>query len=395
MTKNTKSSSPKDTLGCFRKSPFSGIMAMPLVLALGFAGCSDAVGAKNKAANTEKSATEIAMMTGTDYSLVDKKIDNEKELPVWLIPGLPESAEAYYGPDSYHIIAQVQDINAVPPSHARAAGGALTWVFTDDGKHKWAVNDRGQDGCSYFMPDGKRILYTSTRDNMDMPVGNWSSEDDYPQGAELYMADMDGGNVSRLTNNKVYDAEVSISPDGSKIVFTRQVDGMLDIWMMNADGTNEQQISFTPEWQEGAPFFLPDNKTITMRAWKRKDPNAEDTGHRMTLMTIFTVDTNTKKITPITTDKWMNWAPYPTPDGKHYVFVRPLVDNPMNWEIFLGNIDGSKPVRLTYNDSFDGFPSVSPDGTKMLFTRSTGKRFMSDLYTYVMDISTLNVGPKK
>lgn len=304
--------------------------------------------------------TLMAMPAGTDYSLVDKKVANEGELPTWIIPGKPESAEAYYDPDSY----------------------------TDDSKSKWRANDRGQVACSYIMPDGKRIVYTSTRDNLDMPVGNGSNDSDFLQGAELYIADMDGSNVKRLTNNKVYDAEVSVSPDGSKIIFTRQIDEKLDLWMMNSDGTGEHQISFTDDWQEAHRFFLPDNKTITMRAWKRSE-----SGERMTKMTVFTVNTETKEITPITTDAWMNWAPYPTLDGKHYVFVRPLVENPRNWEVFLGSINGSAAIRLTYNDSFPGFPSVSPDGTKMLFTRSVGKGFMSDLYTYVMDISSLNVGP--
>ena len=44
--------------------------------------------------------------------------------------------------------------------------------------------------------------------------------------------------------------------------------------------------------------------------------------------------------------------------------------------------------------SFDGFPAISPDGKKLLFTRSEGQRFMSDLYTHVMDISSLNIGPE-
>ena len=48
--------------------------------------------------------------------------------------------------------------------------------------------------------------------------------------------------------------------------------------------------------------------------------------------------------------------------------------------------------RLTFNKTFDGFPSLSPDGKKMLFTRSHGG-FMSNLYTYVMDVSSLNIGP--
>jgi len=351
-----------------------------LAMALGLAGCENTEGAKT---------TQVAAV-GTDYSLVDKKKHSENELPVWIIPGIPEAAEAYYGPDSYHLIAQTQDPNATPPSHERAAGGALTWIFTDDGKSQWAANDRGQDGCSFIMPDGKRIVYTSTRDNMDMPVGNWSAEDDYPQGAELYMADIDGSNIIRLTNNDAYDAEVAVSPNGERIIFTRQIDGKLDVWMMNSDGTGEHQLTFTDDWQEGAPFFLPDNKTVTMRAWK-----SSEKGGDMTFMTVFTLDTDTKEVTELTHDKWMNWAPYPTPDGKHYVFVRPLKDNPRNWEVFLGKIAGGDPVRLTYNDSFDGFPSVSPDGTKMLFSRSVGPGFMSDLYTHVMDISSLNVGPVK
>jgi len=359
-----------------------GMVAVAVMLA----GCS-----QQKASTTTKAEDNYMKLGGhTDYSLVTPKSMNDQELPVWKIPNMPEAAEPYYAPDSYHVIVQTQDPDAVPPSSARAAGGALEWITTDDGKHKWRVNDHGQDACSYFMPGGQKVVWTSTKDHMDMPVGNWSDENEYPQGAELYMSDLDGSHVKRLTNNKVYDAEISVSPDGKRIVFTRQIDGKLDIWMMNGDGTNEHQLTFTDDWQEGAPFFMPDSKTITMRAWKRSEYGKI----HPTPMTVFTLDTDTGKITPKTSDGWMNWAPYPTPDGKHYVFVRPLKDNPMNWEIYLGSLDGSAPVRLTYNDSFDGFPSVSPDGTKMVFTRGTGKHFMANLFTFVMDISSLNVGPQ-
>jgi TolB protein len=183
---------------------------------------------------------------------------------------------------------------------------------------------------------------------------------------------------------------VSISPDGRKIVFSRQVDGALDLYMMNADGSGERKLTDTPDWQEGAPFFLPDSKTITTRAWSRAIYGTR----RPTPMTIFTINVETGERIQRTHDDWMNWAPYPAPDGRHYVFVRPLVDNPSNWEIFLGDLEGGEPIRLTFNDSFDGFPSISPDGTKMLFNRSEGPGFMSGLYTYVMDISSLNIGPK-
>ncbi|MCL4776331.1 MAG: PD40 domain-containing protein [Gammaproteobacteria bacterium] len=308
------------------------------------------------------------------------------ELPTWKIPNIPQSGEAYYGPDSLHVIAQVQDPDAQRSNDPRAKFGNLTYTFTDRGADIRRINGKGQDACSYFFPDGKRLIWTSTRDNMDLPVGNWSDSNDYPIGAELYISDLDGGNVQRLTHNKTYEAEVSVSPDGKWIVFGRQIDGKMDLWRMRPDGSGEEQLTFTDDWQEGAPFYLPDNRTILLRAWRRSEYGKV----HPTPMTVFTLDAETKQITPRTFDHDMNWAPYPTPDGRHYVFVRIIEKN--NWEVFLGDIQGGAPVRLTYNEGFDGFPSVSPDGKKMLFTRKVVGD--SGLYTWVMDISSLGVGPQ-
>jgi Tol biopolymer transport system component len=223
---------------------------------------------------------------------------------------------------------------------------------------------------------------------MDMPVGNWSDSNDYPQGAELYLSDLEGGNIRRLTDNEYYEAEVSISPNGEWIVFGRQIDGKMDLWRMRMDGSGEEQITFTDEWQEGAPFYLPDNETILTRAWKRSEYGKI----RPTPMTVFTVKHDGSETIQRTFDRDMNWAPYPAPDGRHYVFVRIVEDN--NWEVFLGDLAGGDPVRLTFNDGFDGFPSLSPDGTKMLFARAEGPGFMSGLHTWVMDVSSLNLGPE-
>jgi TolB protein len=337
----------------------------------------------------DASPRELRVLGGsTDYSVVHPGKASPQELPTWRIPNVPQSAEAYYAPDNYHIIAQTQD-----PEGAHAPNrttGALTWIFSDDGKTKWRVNDLGQDLCSYFLPDGKHVVFTSTRDHTDFPLGNVSDQSNYPQGTELYISDLDGGHRKRLTDNIYYDAEVSISPDGKKIVFSRQIDGAIDLYMMNIDGTGERRLTNTPDLQEGAPFFLPDSRTITTRAWSR----ATYGKIRPTPMTIYTIDTETGERIQRTHDNWMNWAPYPAPDGRHYVFVRPLLEDPSNWEIYLGDLEGGDPVRLTFNDSFDGFPSISPDGTKMLFARSGGPGFAGGLYTYVMDISSLNVGPK-
>lgn len=353
-----------------RATWLAGPAAMATLLVAGSALAAD-----------EKSSAQKAP---PDFSPPLAQIDNSKELPSYKIPNIPPAAEAYYAPDDYHIIAQTQDALAQKPEPPRV-GGALTWIFTEDGVKSWRVNDRGQDACSYFFPDGKRIVWTSTRDNMDMPLGNWSDSEDYPKGAELYVSDLDGSNAKRLTFNEYYEAEVSVSPDGQWLVFGRSIDGNMNLWRIRPDGTDEQQITFTEDWQPGAPFYMADGETIMFRAWRRSEYGKI----KPTPMTVFTIKQDGTDLKQRTFDHDMNWAPYPAPDGRHYVFVR-MVDG-TNWEVFLGDLAGNPPQRLTWNIGFDGLPSLSKNGEKMLFARSTTGR--ANLQTYVMNVRSLNLGP--
>lgn len=320
-----------------------------------------------------------------------------KELPVRRIPNVPENAEAYYAPDSLHVIAQTQDAAAQDPGDGRA-GGALTYIFTDEGRDIVRINDRGQDACSWFFPDNRRIVFTSTRDHMDLPLGDWSDDTRYPEGAELYIADRDGANRKRITNNRYYEAEVTVTNDGKWLLFGRQIDGKMDLWKMRVDGTGEQQLTFTDDWQEGAPYPLPDGEHIIFRAWKTSvkrqvDAERAATGKRgQTPMTIFTMKLDGSDVQPRTFTTDMNWAPFAAPDGRHYFYVRMFEGS--NWEIVMNDLAGGEPVRITWNKAFDGFPAVSPDGTKLLFGRSVGAGMDSGIYTHVMDIRSLDVGPK-
>ncbi|TFG85758.1 MAG: hypothetical protein E4H19_07885 [Chromatiales bacterium] len=373
------------------------IFLLTVVLSATIAACSGTDDGSNDGSN-DGLANKAAADAATQSAESAPASWEANELPSRIIPNIPETAEAYYAPDSIHVIAQTQDPDALRAQDDQSAGGALTWIFKDDGSDAWRVNDHGQDACSWFFPDNERIVWTSTRDHMDMPIGNWSDDTEYPQGAELYVSDLKGGNVQRLTNNEVYEAEVTVSPDGKWIVFGRQINGNMDIWRMKSDGTEEKQLTFTPDWQEGAPYLLPDNQTIIYRAWQRSvksefDRIRRETGERnQTPMTIFTMKLDGSDVQPRTFTSDMNWAPFPAPDGRHFAYVR--IGEGNNWDVYLGDLAGGEPQRMTWSPSFDGFPSISPDGKKMLFTRSQGKRFMSDLYTYVMDISSLNIGPE-
>lgn len=300
------------------------------------------------------------------------------ELPSWPVPNLGEAAECYFSPDSKRLIGNAK-LEGDEEFHV--------YTFTIDGREIRRLNDRGVDACSYFFPDGKRVVWTSTRDNLDLPRGSFSDPNNYPQGAELYTSHPDGTDVRRLTYNRYYDAEVTVSPDGRWIAFTRQVDGKLDLYRMRPDGSGEVQITRTAEWQEGGAVYLPDSETLIFRAWR-----IEDQGRRGLPMTIFTIRHDGTGLRQITDEPGTNWAPYPAPDGRHFVFVKLLP--PTNFEIFLMNLDTKAQRRLTYHEGFDGFPAISPDGKLMAFASSRDARpGERKLYTRLMDISSLHIGP--
>jgi len=312
-------------------------------------------------------------------------IDNSKELPVRMIPNIPPAAEAYYAPDNYHLIAQARDPDAQSSGDGRI-GGALTYIFTEDGKLSRRINDRGQDACSYFFPDQQRVIWTSTRDNMDMPLGDWSDAKDYPQGAELYTSDLYGNDIVRLTHNEWYDAEVTVSPNGEWIVFARQTDGNINLWHIRPDGSDEEQITFTEDWQPGAPFYLQDNETILFQAWRA----SEHGKITPTPMTVFTIKDDGSELTQRTFDRGMYWGPAPAADGRHYLFTTILDGH--NHELFLGDLAGGEPLRLTYRNGFDGMKSLSKDSKKMVFVRTADEGKL--LFNHVMDLSSLNLGPE-
>ncbi len=301
------------------------------------------------------------------------------ELPIKNIPSVTNGAEAYFSPDGLAVIF-----------NGKMGKDTTHQVYTVniDGTNLKKINAVGDDACSHFTPDGKNLIWTSTKDNLDMHRGNYSDPKDYPQGAELYMSDLDGENIVRLTNNKQYDAEVGISPNGKIILFSRQTDGMIDLWTMKPDGSDQKQITFTPDLQEGGAFIMGDNKTILYRAWKKSEEGQDKKD-----MHLFIVDVDGTNMKQISYKSGTHWAPFPAPDGEHFAYV--TVFAPHNYEIMLMSLKTGEERRLTNNSAFDGFPAFSPDGKSISFSSSRGnEKGDRSLKLYVMDVSSLNLGPK-
>jgi WD40 repeat protein len=75
-------------------------------------------------------------------------------------------------------------------------------------------------------------------------------------GGDIYVIDRDGSNLTQLTTDTLSESDPTWSPDGTKIAFVRY-DGDYDIWVMNADGTGETQLTDTPAIFEDAPAWQP------------------------------------------------------------------------------------------------------------------------------------------
>lgn len=296
-----------------------------------------------------------------------------KDPPATRIPGFVSMNEAYFSPDGKYVIMQARRDTTEIDYH--------TYVVSLDGSEVTRVNDKGSDACSYFFPSGDKLVWTSTKDNLKLVAGDFSNPEEYPTGSELYVSDLNGNNVRRLTNNNLYDAEVSVSPDGQWVLFGRNTAGSMDLWRMRPDGSDLTQITKTDEEQEGGCFYMSDSETIIYRSWLKKDE-----GGRGRPMTIYTIKHDGTGREQITTDPGLNWAPHPSPDGKHFVYVRMVGRG--NFEVFLMNIETRKNVQVTHNPAFDGYPSFSPDGKTIAFASGRGMPGPRLLAIHLMDISS-------
>jgi Tol biopolymer transport system component len=296
-----------------------------------------------------------------------------------------DNGEAYFSGDGNKLIFQ---------SSRTGYACDKIWTMNIDGSDKRMVSpDHGAHTCSYFFPDGKRIVFGSTA---HLP-GDCPPRPPAPAGAryvwplypyDIFSADPDGSNLKRLTDNPKYDAEPVVSSDGTQIVFGSQRDDDFDIYVMNADGTNVRRLTDRVGY-DGGPWFSPDGKKIVWRAWypeteeeraKWKDAMEHDYIIAVPLdIWVMDADGSNKKL--LVRNGATNWAPSWHPDGNRIIFSSNLDDwradikqYGHNFEIYLINLDGTGLERITDNKVFDSFPMFSPDGRKLAFASNRDPR---------------------
>jgi len=107
---------------------------------------------------------------------------------------------------------------------------------------------------------------------IDTTESTWSNIDIHPNGktiifdmlGDIYTMPISGGDASPLVKGYDWNMQATYSPDGSKIAFLSDRDGMMNVWVMNADGTDPVQITKEKKHTIHTPAWSPDGQYIAV-----------------------------------------------------------------------------------------------------------------------------------
>jgi Tol biopolymer transport system component len=217
----------------------------------------------------------------------------------------------------------------------------------------------------------------------------WQVLDSY----DIFLADESGKQIKALTNQPGYDAEATLSPDGKTIVFTSTRSGDLELWTMNTEGNELRQVTNGLGYDGGA-FFSPDGKKLIFRA-SRPKTEAEVKEYKELLaqglvapteMELFVCNVDGSDLRQITHLGKANWAPFFHPDGKRVIFSsNHHSQKGYDFQLYMINLDGTGLERITHNSIFNAFPMFSPDGKHLVFSSNRNNHGTRDTNIFIAD----------
>jgi Tol biopolymer transport system component len=256
------------------------------------------------------------------------------------------SPSAVPSEDAPNVIAFVSD----------RSGNPEVWTMNVDGTDLQQITDDQADELVHpdWSPDGQRIAFAS-----NATEGNNGDGD-----VEVWTVNADGTDLQQLTDNVgIRDAAPDWSPDGARIAFSSQrtdsdaADEDLDIWTINStDGQDAQQLTDN-DHDDDTPDWSPDGQQIVWEASAGENRdifrmNADGSGQA-------------EVVAGPGDDSWPMWSP----DGASIAYHANNPSADLGWEIYTITAQGDPIERLTSDSSGNHRPNWSPDGDQLTFDK--------------------------
>ncbi|HVH08433.1 MAG TPA: hypothetical protein VM736_01425 [Gemmatimonadales bacterium] len=192
---------------------------------------------------------------------------------------------------------------------------------------------------------------------------------------DIYTADADGTGARRLTDGPGYNAEGTLSPDGQTIVFTSLRDGDLDIYTMRVDGSHLKRLTTTLGYDGGPFFSPDGKQIVYRAYHPPTAADSVEYRAllarrlvRPTHMDLWVMNADGSDQRQITHLPGASFAPYFHPDGRRIIFASNYrAPASRNFDLYLVNVDGTGLEQVTTSPEFDAFPMFSRDGTRLVW----------------------------
>jgi dipeptidyl aminopeptidase/acylaminoacyl peptidase len=324
-----------------RNSPMDGItsgMTLP-----GAMQNSEVIGCDSVLAPGGTYVIDYDASNSPGFAQVAARLTNNVADPVWF--------GGAHADRSRHVltISAGQGIREHDLTAARVNGGTATGGFTGSDFAGFAL-----DFVRLRVSDVQMSLSPTTSGSVapGPPIAFMSTRDGNP---EIYVMNADGTGQVNLTNNPAYDVGPSWLPDGKIVFFSGRDEPGL--YVMNADGSGLNRLPNTLFWFGGA--WSPDGSKVAFVHGEGGDLNTD----------IYVMNADGTGQVNLTNHPGWDVQPSWSPDGSKIAF-RSFRDANGNDEIYIINADGTGLVRVT-NDvpdgGFDAHPTWSPDGSRLAF----------------------------
>jgi TolB protein len=213
---------------------------------------------------------------------------------------------------------------------------------------------------------------------------------------QIYTAKPDGSDMKQLTHSAGYNAEATITRDGKHIVFTSTRNGDLDIYTMDADGSNVKQLTNELGYDGGPFWSYDGKRIVYRAEHPQTTEQLKDYKDlfsqgviRPGNLEIWVMDADGSNKHQVTHNGAANFAPYFFPDGKRIIFASNQADtkNGRDFDLYVINEDGTGQERITFHPDFDGFPMFSSDGKRLVWASNRNGKVPHETNVFIADWS--------